>query len=50
MKEKLLAILMAATMSMALIACGGEEPEVTTNDTVVEKTVEASVEQKAEGL
>lgn len=39
MKKKLLAILMATVMSMALIACGGEEA-ATTEETAVEETTE----------
>lgn len=45
MKKKLLAILMAATMSMALIACGGGEEEATTKEVATE---EAVVEDVAE--
>ena len=39
MKKKLLAVLLAAAMSMALIACGGSE-EVTGNESSVEATQE----------
>ena len=39
MKKKLLALLMATTMSMALVACGGSE-EAATEEVAVEETVE----------
>ena len=47
MKKKLLALLMATTMSMALMACGGSE-EATTEETVVEETAEETTEEAAE--
>lgn len=40
MKKKLLAILMATAMSMALIACGGSEEAATTEETAVEEATE----------
>lgn len=43
MKKRLLAILMATTMSMALIACGGSEEAATTEETVAEETTEEAV-------
>lgn len=45
MKKKLLAILMATAMSMALIACGGSEEAATTEETVVEETTEEATEE-----
>ena len=40
MKKKLLAILMATAMSMALIACGGSEEAATTEETAVDEATE----------
>ena len=49
MKKKLLALLMATTMSMALIACGGGEEEATTNEVATEEAVgEEATEEVAE--
>lgn len=45
MKKKLLALFMAATMSMALIACGGDEKEAAATEAVTE---EAATEEAAE--
>ena len=42
MKKKLLALLMATTMSMALVACGGSE-EAATEEVAVEEAVEEEV-------
>ena len=47
MKKRLLALFMAATMSMALIACGGSEEEAATNEAVTEETAEETVEETA---
>ena len=49
MKKKLLALLMATTMSMALVACGGSE-EAATEEVAVEEAVEeeAASEEVAE--
>ena len=50
MKKRLLALLMAATISMALIACGGGEEEATTKEVATEEAVEeeAAVEEVAD--
>ena len=48
MKKRLLALFMAATMSMALIACGGSEEEAATNEAVTEETAEETVEETTE--
>ena len=51
MKKKLLALLMATTMSMALVACGGSEEaateEVAVEETVEEEATEEVVEEEA---
>ena len=44
MKKKLLALLMAATMSMTLMACGGSE-EAATEEVAVEETTEETTEE-----
>lgn len=45
MKKKLLAILMAATMSMALMACGGSEEAATKEAVTEESAVEEATEE-----
>lgn len=47
MKKRLLAVLMAATMSMALIACGGGEEAATTQEGTVEVAVEEDAAEEA---
>lgn len=39
MKKRILAVLLAATLSLSLIACGSEEPEDTNTDNSVEDNV-----------
>ena len=48
MKKKLLALLMAATMSMALIACGGGEEEAATTEVATEEAVEEDAAEETE--
>ena len=48
MKKKLLALLMATTMSMALVACGGSE-EAATEEVAVEETVEEEATEEVAG-
>lgn len=48
MKKKLLAVLMAAAMSMTLIACGGGEEETTRGEASVEVTEETAVTEETE--
>ena len=48
MRKKLLALLVATTMSMALIACGGGEDTATTEVAVEETEEEATVEETVE--
>ena len=48
MKKKLLALLMATTMSMALVACGGSE-EAATEEVAVEETVEEEATEEVTG-
>ena len=53
MKKKLLALLLATTMSMALFACGGNKEaatkEATTEEAVVEETAEETVAEETTG-
>ena len=46
MRKKLLALLMAVTMSMALIACGGGEEEAATTEVAVEETEEEAASEE----
>ena len=48
MKKKLLAILMVTAMSMSLIACGGGEEEVATEEVVEEEATEEVAEETAD--
>ena len=48
MKKKLLALLMAVTMSMALIACGGGEEEATTKEVATEEAVVEDATEETE--
>ena len=50
MKKRLLALLMAATMSMALVACGGSEEEAVTKETVTEEADEETTEEATEEI
>ena len=50
MKKRLLAFLMAATMSMALVACGGSEEEAVTKETVTEEANEETTEEATEEI
>lgn len=50
MKKRLLALFMAAAMSMSLIACGGGEEEVVTKETATEETTEEAAEETTEEL
>mgnify|MGYP003304570240 CR=1 FL=1 len=48
MKKKLLALLLATTMSMALIACGGSKEEAATKEVAVEEEAVEAEEEAAE--
>ena len=50
MKKKLLGLLMAVTMSMALIACGGGEEEATTKEVATEEAVVEEATEETEEM
>ena len=50
MKKRLLALFIAATMSMALVACGGSEEEAVTKETVTEEAAEETTEEATEEI
>ena len=47
MKKRFLALLLAGTMSLSLVACGGGSKETTTETTTTETTTEATTEDTA---